>query len=199
MLWWSFSTYSWIIYVYNERFICGWLQILYILRKLTNHHGPEVRASFFKRHTFSDIGHLFMMVISENVLHVHSLPPVAEHLQKYNYLFLKGFKCWPLFGTHGHWAMSVLFFSVPHLLWHRASVNYGNHEDLWRPHLMPSVWRWCCHYPFLRLSLSRLGFVHPTFRKQGNRFNRLCLRDDTVIIVNDRYRSLPPKNVLLFM
>ena len=26
----------------------------------------------------------------------------------------KGFKFWPMLGTHGHWAV---FFSVPHLLW----------------------------------------------------------------------------------
>ena len=33
---------------------------------------------------------------------------------------VKGCKFWPMLGTHGHWA--VRFFSMPHLLWHGASV-----------------------------------------------------------------------------
>ena len=44
-------------------------------------------------------------------------------------------------------------------------------EEPWHSHLTPSVWQWSCHYLFLRLGLSRLGFEHPTFRLRGQRSN----------------------------
>ena len=39
---------------------------------------------------------------------------------------VKGCIFWPLLSTDGHWA--VRFFSMPHLLWHRASVYNGHHS-----------------------------------------------------------------------
>ena len=41
-------------------------------------------------------------------------------------------------------------FSVPHLLWHGASVMV-NSEDPWHSHLLPSIKQWSCHYLFLQL------------------------------------------------
>ena len=38
---------------------------------------------------------------------------------------VKGCKFWLMLGTHGHWAVRV-YFSVPHPLWHGASVNNGH-------------------------------------------------------------------------
>ena len=40
-------------------------------------------------------------------------------------LLVKGCKFWPVLNTHCHWAVRV-FFSVPHLLWHGASVCNGH-------------------------------------------------------------------------
>ena len=44
-------------------------------------------------------------------------------------------------------------------------------EDPWHSHLLPSVWKWSCHYLFLRL-LSVAGIRTP-FRLRGERSNRL--------------------------
>ena len=44
-------------------------------------------------------------------------------------------------------------------------------EDPWHSHLLPSVWQWRC---FNDLSLSQLGFEHPTFRMWGKCSNWLC-------------------------
>ena len=57
---------------------------------------------------------------------------------------------WPMLGTYGHWAVRV-FFSVPHLLSHGASIYNGLSEDPWHSQLLPSAWEWSCHYLFLRL------------------------------------------------
>ena len=38
---------------------------------------------------------------------------------------VKGCKCWPMFGTHGHWAVGVRIFNVPHLLWHGPTLYNG--------------------------------------------------------------------------
>ena len=56
-----------------------------------------------------------------------------------------------LLGTNRHWAV---FFRVPHLLWHGASV----YNDPWHSHLLPSVWQWNCHY--LLSWLSSVGDLH---------------------------------------
>ena len=40
------------------------------------------------------------------------------------------------------------FFSMPHLLWHGASIYYGH---LWHSHLFLIVWQWSCNCLFLRL------------------------------------------------
>ena len=53
------------------------------------------------------------------------------------------------------------FFSMPHLLWHWASVYNVQPEDPWHPHLLPSVWQWSCHYLFLRLRSVTVGIQTP--------------------------------------
>ena len=63
-------------------------------------------------------------------------------------LMVKDCKFWPMLRTHGHWALG--FFSVPHLLWHGASV-YNGYLRGPVTHYLPSVWQWSCHYLFLRL------------------------------------------------
>ena len=62
------------------------------------------------------------------------------------------------------------FFTVPHLLWHRASVTMVTGPVT----LTPIAERFgsgavttCVH----DLGLPRLGFEHPTFRLRGERFN----------------------------
>ena len=60
------------------------------------------------------------------------------------------------------------FISVPHLLWHEASIYYGYLRG--PVTLTPIAERLAvklCHY------LSRLGFEHPTFRLRGQRSNPL--------------------------
>ena len=42
---------------------------------------------------------------------------------------VKGYTFWPMLGTHDHWAVRVLY-SVPHALWHGASVYNGNLRGL---------------------------------------------------------------------
>ena len=42
------------------------------------------------------------------------------------------------------------FFSVPHLLWHGASVYNGHLQGLVTLTLLPSVWLWSFRYLFLR-------------------------------------------------
>ena len=54
------------------------------------------------------------------------------------------------------------FFSVPHLLWHGASVYNGNlSKDPWHSHLLLIVWLWSCHYLFLRLRSVAAGIRTP--------------------------------------
>ena len=46
------------------------------------------------------------------------------------------------------------FFSVPHLLWHRATVH-NSHFRGPVTHLLPSDGQWSCYYLFLRLRSGR--------------------------------------------
>ena len=59
------------------------------------------------------------------------------------------------------------FFSVPHPLWHGASV-YNGHlrgpEDPWHSHLLRAFSSGAVTTYFYDLGLSRLGFQHTTFR-----------------------------------
>ena len=77
------------------------------------------------------------------------------------------------------------FYSVPHLLWHRASV-YNCH--LGEPViLIPVAKRLAVELSlpvFYDLGLSRLGFEHPIFRMRGKRSNRLRHRDKKKITVD---------------
>ena len=52
-----------------------------------------------------------------------------------------------MLGTHGHWAMRVLWRSA-HILWHGTSVYYGYLRDPWHSHLalLASFWQWSCPY-----------------------------------------------------
>ena len=93
---------------------------------------------------------------------------------------VKGCKFWPMLGTHGHWAVRVLY--VPHLLWHGASVNHCHlrgtvtlthiAERLAVELSLPVGIR-TPNLPlangFYYLILSRLGFEHPTFRLRDQR------------------------------
>ena len=66
-----------------------------------------------------------------------------------------------------------VFFSVPHLLWHGASVYNGN---LRGPVTLTAIAERLAvelSLPFYDLGLSRLGFEIQTFRLQGERFNWL--------------------------
>ena len=72
-----------------------------------------------------------------------------------------------MFGTHGNWA--VRFFSVPHWLWHGASVYNGHLQG---PVTLPLCRSFSCGDVttcFYVLGLSRPGFEHPTFRLQHQR------------------------------
>ena len=62
---------------------------------------------------------------------------------------VKVFKCSPMLGTHGHWA-------VPHPLWHGGLLILVISEDPWHLHLL-----WSCHYLFLRLRSVVAGIQTP--------------------------------------
>ena len=50
------------------------------------------------------------------------------------------------------------FFSLPHLMWHGASVNtciMVNFVNPWHSHLLPSVWQWSCHNLFFTTQVCR--------------------------------------------
>ena len=97
-------------------------------------------------------------------------------------------KSYIMLGTYGHWAVRVLY-SVPQLLWHGGPV-YNSH--LRGPVTLAPICRAfgsggpvtlapiCRAFGsgavitcFYDSGLSWLGFEHPTFRLQGERFNRL--------------------------
>ena len=61
--------------------------------------------------------------------------------------------------------------SVPHLLWHGASVYIGHLRE--PVSLAPNVERLEVELLLPVLGLSRQGFEHPTFRLQGERSNPL--------------------------
>ena len=65
--------------------------------------------------------------------------------KRYRYRW-RAVKFWPMFGTHGHWAVSVLKRATP-------TVKCG--ICLWLPVTLT---------PIAVLGLSRLGFEHPTFQ-----------------------------------
>ena len=72
---------------------------------------------------------------------------------------VKGCKFWPMLDTHGHeqWG----FFSVPHILWHGASVYNGHLRGPIKLTLLPSVWQWSCHRSVAP------GICTPNFDMQG--------------------------------
>ena len=72
----------------------------------------------------------------------------------------------PMLGTHGQWAVRVLYRVTPT----GASVENGH---LWGPvtlTLMPSFWQWNCQYLFLRLRSVAAGLEHPTFRLRDQHY-----------------------------
>ena len=83
------------------------------------------------------------------------------------------------------------FFSVPHLMWHVASVYNGH---LWGPmtHLLQSIWYGAVTTWFYDLGLLQLGFEHPTLCLFGEHSNPLhhchsyCQRIFTAIIFPKR-------------
>ena len=80
------------------------------------------------------------------------------------------------------------FFSVPHLLWHGASVYNGHIRG-------PVTLTYCRAFSsgavtscFYDLGLSRLGFENPTFRLRGQRSNPVRhRRDETMEILHIKY------------
>ena len=81
-------------------------------------------------------------------------------------------KCWRMLGTHGHWAVRVLW----HLLKHGI---YNNNGDLWGPETpMPGAVHLAVELslPVLAVSLLRLEFEHPTVCMQDESSNRLIHR-----------------------
>ena len=74
---------------------------------------------------------------------------------------VKGCKFWPMLGTHGH-EQCHTYYDTGHPFIMVIS------EDQLNSHLLPSVWQWSCHTTCF-WGLSRLGFVHLTFRMRGLR------------------------------
>ena len=76
----------------------------------------------------------------------------------------EGLQIWPMLGTH--MAIELWgFLSVPHLLWHGASIYNGH---IGGPvTLTPIAKHLELSLPVYDLVLSRLGFEHPTFRLLG--------------------------------
>ena len=76
----------------------------------------------------------------------------------------EGLQIWPMLGTH--MAIELWgFLSVPHLLWHRASIYNGHIRG--PVTLTPIAKHLELSLPVYDLVLSRLGFEHPTFRLLG--------------------------------
>ena len=65
------------------------------------------------------------------------------------------------------------FFSMPHLLWHGASIYNGHHRG--PVTLKPIAERWAgeLSLPIFTTYVCRLGFEHPIFRLRGERSNQL--------------------------
>ena len=74
------------------------------------------------------------------------------------------------------------FFNVPHL-----SCDTGHPFNKWSSPRTRDTYIYCRAFNsgsvtncFYDLSLLRLGFEHPTFRLQGERYNRLCHRSGRI-------------------
>ena len=91
-------------------------------------------------------------------------------------LSLKGFKFWPILGTHGHWAVRVLKLA------YHTYCDMGHplimiiSEDTWHSHLLPSVCTVELSLSVITTGLLRLRFEHSTFRLRGEHSNRLHCR-----------------------
>ena len=103
-------------------------------------------------------------------------------------LSVKGCKFWPMFGTHGHWAVKVFWPVTPVLLWHGSSVYAGHLRG--PVTLAPIAERLA-----VELSLpvlSRLRFEHPTFRLRCERSNPLRHRRGLILssfLINEKCPS----------
>ena len=92
------------------------------------------------------------------------------HLET-SWLPVKGCSFWPILALIAikQWG----YLSVPHLLWHGASVYDGHLREpvkLTPISVFGSVADTIC---FNNFGMSRLGFEHPNLRLWGERFNRL--------------------------
>ena len=77
---------------------------------------------------------------------------------------LKGYAFWPLLGTHGHWAVMVLYGAIPTVTWdfRWSSLRTRDSHTYCRAFGSGAVTTY-----FYELSLSRLGFEHPTSSFRG--------------------------------
>ena len=81
---------------------------------------------------------------------------------------VKGCKFWSMFGTLRHRVVRILgFFSVPHLLWHGASV-YNNYLS----GLVTLINVHAAERLAVELRSVRAGIRNPTCCMRGERFNR---------------------------
>ena len=87
------------------------------------------------------------------------------------------------------------FYSVPHLLWHGASVYMVISEDPWHSYLLPRLSSGAVTTCFNDLGLSRLGFEHPTFRLWGERSKSQCHRrgHPNLTFIHVLYAAIIPK------
>ena len=79
------------------------------------------------------------------------------------------------------------FLSVPHQLWHGATVCNGHLGDPRHSYIQPSVVSVEVTNCFYDLDLSRLEFEHPTFRFRGERSNTLRHRRGRVVVSYENY------------
>ena len=84
---------------------------------------------------------------------------------------VQGCEFWPMLGTYDHWAVRT--FSVPHVLWHGASVYYGHlREPVTFTPNAKRLDKGAVTTCFDDLVLSRLGFAHSAFCMRGKQSYR---------------------------
>ena len=89
---------------------------------------------------------------------------------------LKGCKCWPMLGTHGH------ILSVPHLQWHERSVYNGH---LRWPSTFPSIAERLA--VALSLPIFRLRFVAPGETPLYSSQSEVCITNIVKDILHDLF------------
>ena len=112
---------------------------------------------------------IFLNSFVRNVLFVWGFSSHSRIFHSYGDVTITGERLQILTFTRHSWPLSIEGSLACHTY---SDTGYPFilviSEDPSHSHQLPRVWQWSCHYTcFYDLGLSRLGFVHPTFRLRG--------------------------------